>query len=292
MTGGWYDIFLPWQVKDFVAAQNAGRDVRLIIGPWMHAAMPGAAESLRETMSLFQEQFGLSVRRAAQPRVRLFLMGANEWRDYPCWPVPGGAPQNYFLHAGGLLARGVPSAAGSSKFDYDPAQPTPSAYGPTIEGKSGSGDMTPMERRSDVLLFTSEPLESVVDVIGPISAEVYLRSNAQHTDVYLNLCDVNPAGLSTNICDGYRRLRPESPPTLADGCTRKVAVEFWPTAYRFERGHRIRIIVGGGAHPRYVRNLGRGEPLGDGQRMMTQRQEIMHGPEYASAISLFVVGGA
>ena len=49
MTAGWYDIFLPWQLKDFVAAQSAGRDVRLIIGPWMHAAMPGAAESFRET---------------------------------------------------------------------------------------------------------------------------------------------------------------------------------------------------------------------------------------------------
>ena len=289
MTAGWYDIFLPWQVKDFVAAQNAGRDVRLIIGPWMHAAMPGAAESLRETIALFQEQFGLRVRRGDQARVRLFLMGANEWRDYPCWPVPGAAAQNYFLHAGGLLARGVPSAAGSSKFDYDPAQPTPSVFGPTIEGKSGSGDMAPLERRSDVVVFTSEPLEKAVDVIGPVSAEVYLRSNAQHTDVYLCLCDVNAAGLSTNVCDGYRRLRPESPPTLDDGCTRKVAVEFWPTAYRFERGHRIRVIVGSGAHPRYVRNLGTGEPLGEGRRMMTQRQEIMHGPEYASAVSMFVV---
>lgn len=291
MTAGWYDIFLPWQVKNFVAAQNAGRDVRLIIGPWMHAAMPGAAESMRETMRLFQEQFGLSARRGAQARVRLFLMGANDWRDYPSWPVPGAAVESYFLHAAGLLARGVPSNEGSSKFDYDPAQPTPSVFGPTIEGKSGSGDMAPLERRPDVLLFTSEPLERAVDVIGAVAAEVYLRSNTQHTDVYLCLCDVNAAGLSTNICDGYRRLRPESPAMLDDGCTRKIAVEFWPTAYRFERGHRIRVIVGSGAHPRYVRNPGTGEPLGEGQRMVVQRQEIMHGPEYPSAVSLHVVGG-
>jgi hypothetical protein len=290
MTAGWYDIFLPWQVKNFVAAQSAGRDVRLIVGPWMHAAIPGAAETLRESMNLFQEQFGLSARGAAKPRVRLFLMGANEWLDYPSWPVPGGAARNYFLHAGGLLARGVPAGAGSSQLEYDPARPTPSVFGPTIEGKSGSGDMAPLERRSDVLLFTSEPLEKSVDVIGPVSAEVYLRSNTQHTDVYLCLCDVNPAGLSTNVCDGYQRLRPESPPVLDDGCTRKVAVEFWPTAYRFERGHRIRVIVGSGAHPRYVRNPGTGEPLGEGEKMMTQRQEIMHGPEYPSALSLQVVG--
>lgn len=289
MSTGWYDIFLPWQVKDFITAQRAGRDVRLIIGPWMHADMPGMAESLREAIALFQEQFGLRARQPAKPRVRLFLMGANEWRDYPSWPVPNAAPQNYFLHHGGALSRNVPSAPGLSKFDYDPSQPTPSLHGPTIEGKSGSGDMGRLERRSDVLIFTSEPLASRTDVIGPVSAEVYLRSNTQHTDLYLSLCDVNPAGVSKNVCDGYQRLRPESPPVLADGRVRKVTVEFWPTAYRFQRGHRIRVIVASGAHPRYVRNLGTGEPLGEGQTMITQHQEILHGPEHPSAITVSVV---
>jgi len=291
MTAGWYDIFLPWQVKNFVDAQNAGRDVRLIIGPWMHAAMAGAAETLRESMTLFQEQFGLSARGAAKARVRLFLMGANEWRDYPSWPVPGARAQNYFLDAGGLLTRGAPAAAGSREFEYDPARPTPSLFGPTIEGKAGSGDIGALERRADVVVFTSETLENAVDVIGAVAAEVYFRSNTQHTDLYLCLCDVNAAGVSTNICDGYRRLRPEAPPMLEDGSTRKVAVEFWPTAYRFERGHRIRVIVGSGGHPRYVRNLGTGDALGEGQRTVVQQQEIMYGPEYPSAISLSVVGG-
>jgi len=290
MSGGWYDIFLPWQVQDFLRAQSAGRDVRLIIGPWMHAAMPGAAESMRESMALFQEQFGLSVRAPVKPRVRLFLMGANEWRDYASWPVPGSRSQSYFLQDGGLLSRDVPAAGGISKFDYDPAQPTPSLYGPTIEGKSGSGDMASLERRSDVVVFTSEPLAGDVDLIGPVSAEVYLRSNTQHTDLYLCLCDVDAAGISRNVCDGYRRLRPESPPMLDDGRTRKVAIEFWPTAYRFGRGHRIRVLVASGAHPRYVRNPGTGELLGEGETMMVQRQEILYGPEQPSGISLSVVG--
>ena len=99
---------------------------------------------MRETMSLFQEQFGLRARGSAKPKVRLFLMGAKEWPDYPSWPVPGAAAQSYFLQAGGVLARGVPTAAGSGKFEYDPAQPTPAVFGPTIEGRSGSGDMAPL----------------------------------------------------------------------------------------------------------------------------------------------------
>jgi putative CocE/NonD family hydrolase len=194
------------------------------------------------------------------------------------------------LQDGGLLSRDVPAAGGISKFDYDPAQPTPSLYGPTIEGKSGSGDMASLERRSDVVVFTSEPLAGDVDLIGPVSAEVYLRSNTQHTDLYLCLCDVDAAGISRNVCDGYRRLRPESPPMLDDGRTRKVAIEFWPTAYRFGRGHRIRVLVASGAHPRYVRNPGTGELLGEGETMMVQRQEILYGPEQPSGISLSVVG--
>ena len=146
-------------------------------------------------------------------------MGANEWREYPSWPVPGARSQSYFLHAGGLLSRDVPSAGSLSKFDYDPARPTPSLYGPTIEGKSGSGDMGPLERRADVLVFTSEPLDSNVDVIGAVSAEVYLRSNTQYTDLYLCLCDVDTGGLSTNVCDGYR------------GCVRRLHLR-WTTGAR------------------------------------------------------------
>jgi hypothetical protein len=67
---------------------------------------------------------------------------------------------------------------------------------------------------------------------------------------------------------------------------RKVHVEFWPTAYRFRNGHRIRVIVASGAHPRYVRNPGSGEALGDANTMVVAHQEILHGPEHPSEISL------
>ena len=78
---------------------------------------------------------------------------------------------------------------------------------------------------------------------------------------------------------------------LAGGDARKVSIEFWPTAYRFKRGHRIRIIVAGGAHPRYSRNPGSGEPLGDATIMVVAHQQILHGPEHPSAITLAVVTG-
>jgi putative CocE/NonD family hydrolase len=294
MIAGWYDIFLPWQLNDFMTAQRAGRDVRIVIGPWMHAALPGMAESLRQSIALFQERFGIGSGKpgdASRPPVRLLLMGANEWREYPSWPIPNSVHKTYFFHAGGVLASGPPALENGSTFDYDPAQPTPSLHGPTLEGRRGSGDMAELERRSDVLIFNTEPLTADLDVIGPIAGEIFLRSNTEHTDLYLCLCDVTPNSRSSNVCDGYTRLRPELPMaerSMADGGSRKVRVEFWPTAYRFRRGHRIRVIVASGAHPRYARNLGSDALLGDAYTVVIAHQEILHGPEHQSAIILSV----
>jgi uncharacterized protein len=285
MIAGWYDIFLPWQLRDFVNAQNAGRDVRIVIGPWMHAAPAGMAASLRESIGLFQDTFGVtSSARDKRPPVRLFLMGAEEWRRYSAWPPPGTSSRKFYLQPSGGLSDAAPVSEGESAFDYDPAHPTPSFHGPTLEGRKGSGDMAQLERRSDVLVFTAEPVAKDVDAIGPVSAEIFLRSNTEHTDLYLCLCDVTPQGRSSNVCDGYRRLRPDG-----SGQVRRVEIEFWATAHRFRAGHRMRVIVASGAHPRYSRNPGSAESLGDATTMVVAHQRILHGPEHPSAISLSVL---
>jgi putative CocE/NonD family hydrolase len=288
MTGAWYDIFLPWQLRDFVNAQQAGRDVRITIGAGTHAAMSGFAESVRQSIGLFQERFGIRPSEAVKPAVRLFLMGANAWREYPRWPPPGASPQTFYLHSDGGMSSDVPPSEGESTFDYDPAHPTPAYFGATLEGRKGSGDIAALEKRSDVLLFTSAVVPVDLDVVGPVSAEIFLRSNTAHTDLYLCLCDVTPEGRSTNVCDGYRRLRPQSTASET-GDARKVEIEFWPTAYRFRAGHRLRIIVASGAHPRYARNPGSGEPLGDATHLIVAHQRILHGPMHPSAITLSVV---
>jgi putative CocE/NonD family hydrolase len=288
MTAGWYDIFLPFQLRDFAAARSAGRDVRITIGPWTHVAFAGLAESLRQSITLFQETLGIRPPErvnGTKPRVRLFVMGADEWRDYSSWPPPNTSTRKLFLHASAGLSDVAPMSEGESLFDYDPAQPTPTFYGASLDGRKGSGDMAELERRSDVLIFTAEPVTSDLDAIGPVSAEIFLRSNTENTDLYLCLCDVTSQGRSTNVCDGYRRLRPDD---SSSGEARKISIEFWPTAYRFRRGHRMRIIVAGGAHPRYSRNPGSGEPLGDATTMVIAHQHILHGPEHPSAITLTV----
>ena len=151
--------------------------------------------------------------------------------------------------------------------------------------KAGSKDNRQLEARPDVLTFTSEVVEQDTEVIGPVSAELYVRSNRQYADFFVRICDVHPSGKSMNVCDGIRRIRPGRPASEPDG-TIKVRIELWPTAHMFKRGHRIRVQVSSGAFPRFARNLGTGQPLATGVDFVKAEQRIYHDPERPSAVIL------
>lgn len=284
MIGGWHDIFLPWQVKDFEAMQAAGRPVTLTIGPWTHSALEAWGESVRQALALFRAQL---LDQPVLPRapVRLYVMGAAEWRDYSAWPPPGFASQAFYLRAGGGLSTEQPPCSLPSCYIYDPEDPTPAICGPRFSGVRPTGNMAKLEARPDVLQFTAEPLGVSLEVVGPVSAELFFHSSLEHTDFFLVLCDVAPNGRSMNVCDGYIRVRPNRPARLPDGTTH-IHVDFWPTAYCYLPGHRLRVIVSSGAHPRYARNLGSGEPLGEAVTFCIARQQIFHDPDHPSRIML------
>lgn len=284
MIGGWHDIFLPWQLKDYAAMRAARRPVWLTIGPWVHAAVDAWGEGVRQALTLFGVKL-LNQPDLPRAAVRLYVMGAEEWREYDAWPPPGFSPVAFYLSVGGGLSTKQPSQGEPGRYVYDPADPTPAVHGPRLSSVLPIGDMARIESRSDVLLFTAQPLAASLEVIGPVSAELFFRSSLECTDFFLVLCDVAPSGRSTNVCDGYIRVRPNRPRPLDDG-TRHVRIEFWPTAYRYGPGHRIRVIVASGAHPRYARNLGCGEPLADAVTFQIARQQIFHDPDHRSRILL------
>jgi putative CocE/NonD family hydrolase len=112
-----------------------------------------------------------------------------------------------------------------------------------------------------------------------------VTSTIEHTDFFVRLCDVDASGRSRNICDGLVRLRPGAWRRAEDGVA-TVEVELWPAAHVFRRGHRIRVQVSSGAHPRFSRNLGGGEPLGTATTMRVAEQEVWHDAGHPSAIVL------
>jgi uncharacterized protein len=284
MVTGWYDMFLPAQLADYRELRAAGHEVRLTIGPWKHTDPGVAAESIRDTLGWF----GIHVRGGASDpprrRVRLFVGGANRWIEVDEWPPPA-RPVRWHLQPGGLLHTREPGASAPDRYRYDPSDPTPSVGGSLLARSGGPRDNRDLERRSDVLVYSSAPLVRDVEVIGPVTAQLHIRSSIEHTDFFVRVCDVEPRGRSRNICDGLVRLTPAAWQRGADGVA-SVEVPLWPAAHVFRRGHRIRVQVSSGAHPRFARNLGGGEPLATAAAMHAAAQEVWHDRDHPSAIVL------
>ncbi|WP_235030979.1 CocE/NonD family hydrolase [Nonomuraea solani] len=280
LIGGWYDFFLPGQLRDFHVLQEAGRGARLTVGPWPHASLEAGGVAAREALD-----FGLAHARGEQPPerapVRLFVMGEDAWRDFPSWPPPGYRPQRLHLQPAGALATDPPPESDPDGYHYDPADPTPTVGGMrmTMTEKAGRVDNTKLEARPDVLTYTTAALERDVEVIGEVSAEIWFRSSLPYADMFVRLCDVDEQGRSYNVCDGLISL------TGADR-TSCATVRLWPTAYRFKRGHRIRVQVSSGAFPRYNRNPGTGEPRATATTLRAADQQIHHDPQHPSAVIL------
>jgi uncharacterized protein len=275
--GGWYDIFLPRQLRDFMVLQQAGRTARLTIGPWTHLSMDGAM--MQEAI-----EFGLACARGEElpPRkpVRLHVMGENAWREFESWPPPGYSPRPYYLGAHSTLAPELPGEGAPDAYRYDPADPTPAIGGVRMVFRgAGRVDNAKLEARPDVLTFTTAPLDSDVEVVGEVSAQIWFQSSLAHADVFVRLCDVDPQGKSWNICDGLTSV------AGADELA-SVTVHLWPTANRFKRGHRIRVQVSSGSFPRYGRNPGTGEPRATATRLLSATQSVYHDPEHPSSITL------
>jgi putative CocE/NonD family hydrolase len=212
--------------------------------------------------------------------VRLFVMGEESWRDFDSWPPTGYAPQRLHLQPDHGLALEVPSDSAPDTYRYDPADPTPAVGGVRmVRGKSGRVDNAALEARPDVLVYTSAPLDHDVEAIGEVSAEIWLCCSLPYADIFVRLCDVDPRGRSSNVCDGLVSL------SGADQMTR-AEVTLWPTAHCFKRGHRMRVQVSSGAFPRYARNPGSGESPATATSLRAADQAIYHDPAHPSAVIL------
>ncbi|MFJ8578786.1 CocE/NonD family hydrolase [Micromonospora sp. NPDC093277] len=285
MVSGWQDIFLPAQLDDYVRLRAAGARPRLTVGPWTHGSPGLLVAALREGLDWLDEHLA---GRPAPPRapVRVHVGGdGGGWRDLPDWPPPA-VPTRWHLHADRALGTAAPIPSPPDRIWYDPADPTPSLGGPLLVAqRAGKVDNRSVEARPDVLTYTSAPLDAPVEVLGPVRAEVHLRSELSYLDVFVRLCDVDRRGRSWNVCDGLVRVAPGRFPVDPSGVVR-VPITLWPAAHRFAPGHRLRVQVSGGAHPRYARNPGTGEPLGTAVTLRAGWREILHDPVHPSAIVL------
>jgi putative CocE/NonD family hydrolase len=293
LVGGWNDIVLPWMLEDFSALQAAGRDVQLVIGPWSHIAPGALAAGTREGLGWLRAHLLDDDRLVHPERIRVFVTGervGGGWRRLPSWPPPGTGERPLWLADRGRLEEDEPAEALASgdRYVYNPVDPTPSVGGPVLLAREPVTDNRALEARPDVLTYTTAPLPSVTEAIGPVRVELWLRTSSAYFDVFARVCDVDAEGASWNVCDALTRVTPARLEPSEDGAW-PVAFDLWPMGHRFAAGHRIRLQVSSGAHPRYARNPGTGEDPATATALRPVDVEVLHDALHPSALVLPVV---
>ena len=301
LISGFHDFFVEQTLAQYSALRRRNVPARLVIGPWNHMTIDMGL-AIRETLAWLDAHQEPNVARPASPpaAARVWTSagppGAGQWRELPDWPPAAAAEQTWFLRPGGALDIAAAAGAGGSgagpdtSFRYDPADPTPSVGGRLMSMRTGgSQDNAVIESRADVLTFTAPPLAEPLEVAGVPVVRLWLSSDNPRHDLFARLCDVDPDGVSRNITDQIVRSDPDQ---VTAGQLREVELRLTDVSHVFQPGHRIRLQVSGGAHPRYSRNLGTADDLIHGTRTAPVTHQIQHGAEFRSALVLPVVAAA
>ncbi len=322
-VAGWFDIFHAGGLENYRnLMQHSPPDVRnahrLLVGPWAHGGPTqklgdvdfgrAAAVDMRAKVVLWLDRYvkGEWNRADYDPPIELFFLGANEWRPEKSWPPPGVIAQRLYLrsqgnaagqHGSGRLTANPPISEPPDAYTFDPQNPVPTAGGATCCDPRlvpwGPVNQNPVETRSDVLVYTSEPLESDQTVAGDTEAHLFASSSARDTDWSVRLVDVAPDGTALKLTDGILRARfrdsYEDPKLLEPGKVYEFVIRLAPIAAVFKKGHRIRVDVTSSDFPRYSRNTNTGGIPELETRFQTAKQTIYHDRARSSYIVLPVL---
>jgi putative CocE/NonD family hydrolase len=273
LIGGWQDLFLQQTLQQYRQLRDRGVDVALTMGPWTHTQLlyQGLRTIAQESQDWLDTHLGGRPATSRRGRVHFHVAGEG-WRAAADWP-PATTTHAMYLQPGGGLTATPPSPAASAavssvSFRYDPADPTPTIGGRLLSPDGGYRDDSSLAARSDVLSFTTDVLDEDLCVIGNPVAELAHTADNPHVDVFVRISEVDGKGRSENVSDGYRRLTE---------ATDTVRLELDAIAHRFRAGSRIRVLIAGGSHPRYARNLGTGEPTATAGQLKGSTHELHFG---------------
>jgi putative CocE/NonD family hydrolase len=309
LMAGWYDPFLPTQLRDFEtirkdAAPHVAAGSRLIVGPWTHAdhvrfpdgttAGDYRPASVAPSMPWFDHYLlGRPLDASLAAPVRIYVMGENVWRDEQEWPLTRARETAFYLssdgHAntaagGGRLLAARPSREETADtYDYDPRDPVPSRGGAMLGPRAGIAAQDDVESRPDVLVYTSEVLDDDMEVTGLVRAVLHVDTTAPNTDFTAKLVDVHADGRAFNVCDGVLRRR------FSGRHAQEITIDLWSTSMLFRRGHRIRVEVSSSNFPRYDRNPNTGGDVATETRPVPAKQTVYHGVRTPSRILLPIV---
>jgi putative CocE/NonD family hydrolase len=323
---GWYDLVSQATINNFVGMMTRGprnlrRTHQLIVGPWTHV---GAQLGLRTAGEIdFGESAEVDFRWVelrwfdrwlkgiangvdVEPQVSIFTMGTDEWRSESSWPPPQTSTVELFLRSGGRasgvdgdgrLSRQPPgSDEPPDRYVFDPADPVPSVGGTVsmVPAADGPRDQSPLQHRSDILVYTSDRLSHDLAVAGRVTVHVYASTTALDTDFTAKLVDRRPDGRAWIILEGiirgrYRRSF-KRPRLLRPGRPYTFVIDLWSTSHVFRAGHQIQLEVSSSNFPKYDRNPNTGSSFAEDARLVPATQTVYHDARRASRLRLPVRG--
>ncbi len=322
--GGWYDIY-NWAIfRNFLNMRQSGGSPRarncqhVLVGPWCHgrrlqgftgdlnfgtvAGVP-AALITEQHLAYFNKYLqGMDIE---LPVVRYFTMGRNIWQNADTWPLPQTRWLRFYLHSkgkantssgDGLLSPDEPGSEHPDTFTYDPFHPVPTVGGcvfpaPGLIG--GPVDQSYIEKRSDVLCYTTSEIEDDFEITGPLKFHLFAATSAKDTDFTARLVDVHPNGQSYPVANGiirarYRKSLSKAEP-VSPGAVYEYTIDMGNTSQLFRIGHRARIDISSSDFPGFDRNMNTGGPIGEDIHGIVAIQNIYHRGSYASYIDLPVI---
>jgi len=318
--GGWYDMFIEHMVRDIKLLQDNApnyfkNSFKMIIGPWSHVNMdkifikPLDYAHLKSNVKFFQTILpfwwyalllkGNNSDLSEIAPICVFVLNKNIWRDFNKWP-PSSKKVKFYLHSNGksnsLLGDGILSKRNSEKevpdvYQFDPTNPVITRGGRNLFLLSGPQDQTKIEKRDDVLLYTSQELEKGLEIIGEIKVILYASTTVKDTDFMVKLVDVYPNNKKAiNVVDSGVRARYlngdlNNPKLLTPNEIYKYEIVIGTTAIYFPRNHKIRLEITSSNFPRFDVNSNLAGKKSENNYVIAT-QTVYHDKEHPSHLIL------
>jgi len=316
---GWYDeAYGPdgatTNFNGLLEARKNEKDARTatIIGAWTHGELgrskagerelgKSAAVDYDEIILRWMDHYLKGVDNGVEKEkpVRIFVMGDDVWRDEEAWPLARAKESSFFLSSGKRADAGTFSLVNGlcvqrdrfTEFVSDPTHPVKDPY---VE--FGARDYRSFSGRKDVLVFDGEPMQSDMEVTGPIRVEIYVSADVPDFDLWARVLDVAPDGTAYNLMSpGLDVLRASyrnesaKPELLETGKIYRLELDRLLTSNVFKAGHRIRVQVSGAFFPHFSRNLQTGKSEITSSEMRVGHIRVYNEAEHASRIVLPVI---
>lgn len=324
---GWFDGDGIGSKLNYAKMRSCGHSYqKLVLGPWGHTDAAtrriGERDFGEAAIIDLQTQYlrwldhwlkGVDNGIEREPLVRIFIMGANEWRHGDEYPLPQTRAAKLYLRSGGgantsggdgRLSFEPPGQEPPDKYTYDPGDPTPSPeyYEPPENASSDAKSMEKVKEareahparvvaeRPDILVYTTEPLAEPVTIAGPVSGVLYASSSAKDTDWFVRLVEVDEAGKAFQLVEGRLRARyrqgMKTPEPLEPGRVYEFNIDMWQTGIRVPAGRRLQVQVASASFPFFGRNLNTGGHNELETEFVPADQTVYHDAERASHIVL------